>query len=132
MCAVLTVIIVSSFYALFLVANEMEDPFGSEANDMPMLEYHQEFCACVMGFLTDAWLPEEPRVFKRKARNAQVGARAGCLQRARRGRLPPAGWAGRVGQARPAAAAALGAPPVDWSSLPRRRRKRTRRCGPST
>ena len=28
---------VGSFYAVFMVANEMEDPFGNEWNDMPML-----------------------------------------------------------------------------------------------
>ena len=24
-----------------------------------VVEYHQEFCACLMSFLTDAWLPED-------------------------------------------------------------------------
>ena len=42
---ILTFFVVGSFYAIFILANEMEDPFGSEANDMPMLSYHEEFCA---------------------------------------------------------------------------------------
>ena len=38
-------IVVGGFIALWLVANELEDPFGYDANDMPMLHYHEEFCA---------------------------------------------------------------------------------------
>ena len=38
-------VVVISFYAVFIVANQMEDPFGTESNDMPMIEYHEEFCA---------------------------------------------------------------------------------------
>ena len=35
---------VGSFTALWLIANELEDPFGPDPNDMPMLQFHQ---ACV-------------------------------------------------------------------------------------
>ena len=35
---------VGSFTALWLIANELEDPFGPNPNDMPMLQFHQEFC----------------------------------------------------------------------------------------
>lgn len=37
-----TVVTVISFYSVFIVANELEDPFGTEVNDMPMLEFHEE------------------------------------------------------------------------------------------
>ena len=47
------------FYAIFMVANEMEDPFGNQANDMPMLQYHEEFCAGLCALTTSAWLPED-------------------------------------------------------------------------
>ena len=79
----MTVITVGSFYAVFMVANELEvchtagplhfrhaarcdarcsraqDPFGSEANDMPMIDYHEEFCASLCALITSAWLPED-------------------------------------------------------------------------
>ena len=29
---------------MWLVGNELEDPFGCDANDLPMLLYHQHFC----------------------------------------------------------------------------------------
>lgn len=35
----------SNFTAMWLVANELEDPFGLEANDIPMMSFHHEFCA---------------------------------------------------------------------------------------
>jgi len=50
---------VMSFYSAFIVANEMEDPFGSEENDVPMLEYHEEFCASLVAIMTNGWLPED-------------------------------------------------------------------------
>ena len=40
-----TVVTVISFYSVFIVANELEDPFGTEVNDMPMIEYHEEVSA---------------------------------------------------------------------------------------
>jgi len=54
-----TAVTVISFFAVFIVANEMEDPFGTEANDMPMLAYHEEFCASLCSLMTTAWLPED-------------------------------------------------------------------------
>jgi hypothetical protein len=59
-----TVVTVISFYAVFLVANELEDPFGTEDNDMPMIEYHEEFCASLCAILTSAWLPEDQWLVK--------------------------------------------------------------------
>ena len=52
-------ITVCSFYAVFAVANELEDPFGSEANDMPMLEYHEEYCASLCALVAHPWLPQD-------------------------------------------------------------------------
>lgn len=40
----LSTVIILAFYAIFIVANEMEDPFGVQSTDMPMLSYHEEFC----------------------------------------------------------------------------------------
>ena len=57
--AVTSFIVVGSFTAIWLVANEMEDPFGCEANDMPMLSYHEEFCASIAAMLISPWLPDD-------------------------------------------------------------------------
>ena len=57
--AVTSFIVVGSFTAIWLVANEMEDPFGCEANDMPMLSYHEEFCASISAMLIAPWLPDD-------------------------------------------------------------------------
>ena len=54
-----TAITVMSFFAVFIVANEMEDPFGTEANDMPMLAYHEEFCASLCALMTAPWVAED-------------------------------------------------------------------------
>ena len=56
---VASIIVVGGFVALWLVANELEDPFGYDANDMPMLQYHEEFCAMLCALITSAWLPED-------------------------------------------------------------------------
>eukprot|EP00322_Chrysochromulina_rotalis_P001240 CAMPEP_0115851404 /NCGR_PEP_ID=MMETSP0287-20121206/12466_1 /TAXON_ID=412157 /ORGANISM="Chrysochromulina rotalis, Strain UIO044" /LENGTH=526 /DNA_ID=CAMNT_0003305439 /DNA_START=109 /DNA_END=1689 /DNA_ORIENTATION=- len=56
---VTTAVTTISFFAIFIVANEMEDPFGNEATDMPMIEYHEEFCASLCAIMTNAWLPED-------------------------------------------------------------------------
>ena len=56
---IMTAIMVMSFYSVFIVANEMEDPFGTQPNDMPMLAYHEEFCAMLCALITHAWLPED-------------------------------------------------------------------------
>jgi len=59
-----TFVIVGAFYSIFIVANDMEDPFGNQINDMPMLAYHEEFCASVYAMLTHAWLPEDQWLVK--------------------------------------------------------------------
>ena len=41
---VMSFVTVLSFYAVFVIANDLEDPFGTDDNDMPMLEFHEEFC----------------------------------------------------------------------------------------
>ena len=55
--AILSLVVVGSFSALWLVANEMEDPFGGQANDMPMLAYHEEYDQCLAAMLLHPWLP---------------------------------------------------------------------------
>lgn len=54
---VATAMTVASYYALFIVANDLEDPYGTDANDMPTYEYHEEFCAMLCALTTHAWLP---------------------------------------------------------------------------
>ena len=51
MSAFLSAIIVGSFNAMWLVANELEDPFGMEPNDICMMDFHYEFCALLQGLL---------------------------------------------------------------------------------
>ena len=75
-----TFMTVISFYGVFLVANQLEDPFGSEANDMPMIEYHEEFCASLCAVITQAWLPEDTWLVKEgkwvQPRNVALAANA--------------------------------------------------------
>ena len=51
-----TVVTVISFYSVFIVANELEDPFGTEVNDMPMIEYHEEVSAWLLRDEPFGWL----------------------------------------------------------------------------
>lgn len=52
-------LITGGFTALWLVANELEDPFGTDHNDLPVLQYHTEFCGGVRSLLVfleeDTW-----------------------------------------------------------------------------
>jgi len=50
-------VVVSGFSGLWLVANELEDPFGSDDNDMPMIMYHDHFVAAIESSLSSPWLP---------------------------------------------------------------------------
>jgi len=56
---IFSALIVGSFTAMWLLANEMEDPFGSEPNDMPVLKLHEDFCAGLHDQLVIPWLPED-------------------------------------------------------------------------
>ena len=40
---VLSMVVVAGFTAMWLVANELEDPFGTDANDIDVLTYHRKF-----------------------------------------------------------------------------------------
>jgi len=77
-----TAVTIISFFAVFIVANEMEDPFGTEANDMPMLAYHEEFCASLCAVMTNAWLPEDQWLVSEgkwvKPRTVALAANAFC------------------------------------------------------
>jgi predicted membrane chloride channel (bestrophin family) len=77
-----TALTVTSFYSVFIVANELEDPFGAEDNDMPMIEYHEEFCASLCALITNAWLPEDqwlqPEGRWVRPRNVALGVNAFC------------------------------------------------------
>ena len=55
----LSAIIVGSFNAMWLVANEMEDPFGMEPNDIPMMAFHYEFCGLLKGLLDAPWMHKD-------------------------------------------------------------------------
>lgn len=61
---VMSFVTVLSFYAVFVIANDLEDPFGTDDNDMPMLEFHEEFCASLCALLTQAWLPMDQWLVK--------------------------------------------------------------------
>jgi len=48
-------IVVGGFTAMFMVANELEDPFGGDANDLPMIGYHEHFVHALTHMLTTSW-----------------------------------------------------------------------------
>ena len=50
-----SVVVVLGFSAMWLVANELEDPFGSDPNDLPMIGYHEHFVVALTGMLANAW-----------------------------------------------------------------------------
>ena len=50
--------IVGSFTAM-LVANELEDPFGMEPNDIDMMAFHHEFCALLSQLLYSPWMADD-------------------------------------------------------------------------
>jgi predicted membrane chloride channel (bestrophin family) len=52
MSIITSCIVVGGFSGIWMVANELEDPFGSDANDLPMYEYHEQFCAEIRAVLT--------------------------------------------------------------------------------
>ena len=84
-----TAVTIISFFAVFIVANEMEDPFGAEANDMPMLAYHEEYCASLCAVMTSAWLPEDQWLVADgkwvQPRNVAIAANAFCDRIGRKG-----------------------------------------------
>ena len=47
----------AGFAAMFLVANELEDPFGSDHNDLPVVEEHRAFIVQMRSLLR--WLPAD-------------------------------------------------------------------------
>ena len=59
MSIVSAIIVVSGFSALWLVANELEDPFGYDANDMPMIRYHNEFCQFLDNTTRRPWMAKD-------------------------------------------------------------------------
>jgi len=54
---VTSAISVGAFYALFIVADQMEDPFGENEMDMPLADYHRDFMVMLRGFLSESWEP---------------------------------------------------------------------------
>jgi len=64
MSIVSAIIVVSGFSALWLVANELEDPFGIEPNDIPMMSFHNEFCCNLQGLLLSPWMMRDEWVVK--------------------------------------------------------------------
>ena len=55
----LSMVVVAGFTAMWLVANELEDPFGADANDIDVLGYHAQFCEALDYQLQRAWLPSD-------------------------------------------------------------------------
>ena len=60
----LAIFINGAFVAMWMVANELEDPFGTEPNDIPMMSLHNEFCASLQGLLINPWLPRDQWIVK--------------------------------------------------------------------
>ena len=52
-------IVVGGFVALWLTANELEDPFGYDANDIPMVRYHVDFCAALDSSISRPWMAKD-------------------------------------------------------------------------
>ena len=44
---------------MWLVANELEDPFGSDPNDLPMIGYHEHFVVVLRQMLDTAWTRQD-------------------------------------------------------------------------
>ncbi|KAL1525820.1 hypothetical protein AB1Y20_020658 [Prymnesium parvum] len=59
MSVLCSAIIVGSFTLMWLVANEMEDPYGGEECDLPMLEYHEAFNHSMQTLLAHPWMPSD-------------------------------------------------------------------------
>eukprot|EP00966_Prymnesium_polylepis_P271418 6271094-Prymnesium_polylepis.1 len=55
----LSSIVVCGFTAMWMVANELEDPFGDDANDLQLLDYHKEFCSSIDSLLLKPWLEKD-------------------------------------------------------------------------
>eukprot|EP00966_Prymnesium_polylepis_P107238 2483135-Prymnesium_polylepis.1 len=55
----LTAIVTFGFTAMWMVANEMEDPFGDDANDLDVMHYHTEFCKSLDALLEEPWLEQD-------------------------------------------------------------------------
>ena len=55
----LSSIVVCGFTAMWMVANELEDPFGDDANDLQLLDYHREFCSSIDSLLLKPWLEKD-------------------------------------------------------------------------
>jgi len=54
--ATLAMVVTMGFTAMWLVANELEDPFGGDANDIDVMSYHAKFCDSLDFHLRKAWL----------------------------------------------------------------------------
>lgn len=55
----LSMISVGGFTAMWLVANELEDPFGQDANDIDILGYHERFSNSLKTLLGCGWRLED-------------------------------------------------------------------------
>jgi len=81
MSVISSIIVTSGFSALWLVANELEDPFGYDANDMPMIRYHLDFCANLNNTLRRPWMAKDHWTVKAGHQQTQE-------QRRRRQQMP--------------------------------------------
>jgi len=63
MACVTSAIVVGGFSAIWMVSNELEDPFGADDNDLPMLAYHEKYCEELRELLylmpEDQFMPED-------------------------------------------------------------------------
>ena len=59
MAVATSIVVVCGYTSMWLVANELEDPFGKDANDIPVLAYHLAFCNSLQGLLRSPWMEHD-------------------------------------------------------------------------
>jgi len=47
----ISMVVVGGYTAVWIIANDLEDPFGADATDLPLMQYHVEYCASLQNIL---------------------------------------------------------------------------------
>lgn len=96
----LSAFVVCGFTAMWMVANELEDPFGEDGNDLDVLDYHIKFCEQIDSMLDGPWLEEDHWTvaegeWKKAEEDAPVEPQRRCILRRPSGVWQPDGVAAR-------------------------------------
>jgi len=59
LAVVISCLVIGGFTGMWLVANELEDPFGFDPNDLPVIGYHEHFVRSLCQMLQAAWVPRD-------------------------------------------------------------------------